>query len=293
MNFEIKNPTTTKELLRTIKQFQNKKFRFAAGCTDLLPGLRKNPVKNLTVINISQVVDKNFSMIRHTPKGLWLGARVTANDILNNEEIKISYPVLHEAALSLASVQIRQVATIGGNLCTASPSGDISCSLMALDAKCELLNTNGKKRIAPVRNFFTGVRKTVLNKNELLYGIIIPIRYKGTKKYFSRFIKIGTRKSMECSVVSLAYHIQADGNGEVIRSGIAIGSSAPTIRFAETACDFLAGKNIPGISEEEKEVFAGKILSYASPVSDIRATAWYRKKVLFNISKSIFENVHL
>ena len=98
---------------------------------------------------------------------------------------------------------------------------------------------------------------------------------------------------MECSVVSLAYHILTDKTGKIIHSGIAIGASAPTIRFAEQSCDFLIGKNIYRISEAEKKEFAKKILSYASPISDIRATAWYRKEVLFNISKSIFDNLSL
>ncbi len=95
---------------------------------------------------------------------------------------------------------------------------------------------------------------------------------------------------MECSVVSLVYHVQLDKSGKVIKAGVAIGASSPTIRFAESACDFLIGKKFNTISEKEKEEFAKKVLSYANPISDIRATAWYRKEVLFNISKSIFEN---
>ena len=94
---------------------------------------------------------------------------------------------------------------------------------------------------------------------------------------------------MECSVVSLAYHIQADGNGKIFHAGIAIGASAPTIRFTKSACEFLIGKNFNKISKKDREEFAKKVLSYASPITDIRATAWYRKEVLFNISKAIFE----
>ena len=118
MSFEIINPATTEELLRTIKKFQKEKFRFGAGCTDLLMELKKNPVEDLTIINLAQVKDVHFTGIKKTAASLRLGARVTAHSIVMNEEIKRSYPVLHEAALSLASTQIRQVATVGGNLCT-------------------------------------------------------------------------------------------------------------------------------------------------------------------------------
>ena len=196
---------------------------------------------------------------------------------------------MNEAAKSLASTQIRQVATIGGNVCTASPSGDIACALVALEADCEILGTNGKTRTIPITDFFTGVRRTALKKNELLYGVFIPAKKKNTSTIYSRFIKIGTRRSMECSVVSLAYDIQIDGSGKIHHAGVAIGASAPTVRFAKSACEFLIGKKFSVISQKEKEEFAGKVLSCASPITDIRATAWYRKEVLFNISKAIFE----
>jgi len=289
MDFDIINPATTKELLGTIKKFQKENFRFGAGCTDLLMELKKKTEENLSVINLSGVKDPHFTGIKKSAKGLRLGAMFTAHKIVANEEIKNNFHVLHEAALSLASTQIRQVATVGGNLCTASPSGDMSCALVALQAECELLNTTEKNRKVQICDFFTGLRKTVLKKNEVLYGISIPSNKKSASTIYSGFIKIGTRRSMECSVVSLAYHLQSDEKGNIIQAGIAIGASAPTIRFAKSACEFLLGKKIKNISQKEKEDFAKKVLSYASPITDIRATDWYRKEVLFNISKSIFE----
>ncbi len=289
MNFEIINPSSTEELLGTIKSLQKEKFRFGAGCTDLLMELKKNPEENLTVINLSQVKDASFTGIKKTTNQFRLGALFTAHKIVINEELKINFPVLHQSALTLASTQIRQVATVGGNLCTASPSGDIACALVALEAQCEILGTTGKTRTVPVTDFFMGPRKTVLKSNEVLYSISVPVNNKLSKNILSGFIKVGTRRSMECSVVSIAYHIQTDEHGNIINAGVAIGASAPTIRFAKEACEFLIGKKLKHISHKEKEKFAEKVLSYAAPITDIRATAWYRKEVLFNISKSIFE----
>lgn len=251
--------------------------------------LKKKPEKDLTVINLSFVKDPLFTGIKKSAKGLRFGAMFTAHKIVVNEEIKNKYHVLHEAAFNLASTQIRQVATLGGNLCTASPSGDMACALVALQAECELMNTSGKSRMVPINDFLIGVRKTALKKNEVLFGVAVPANKKATTNIHSGFIKIGTRRSMECSVVSLSYHVQLDKNGIIIQAGIAIGASAPTIRFAESACEFLIGKKLKTISQEEKERFADKVLSYASPITDIRATAWYRKEVLYNISKSILE----
>ncbi len=287
MEFNIINPKTKSELLGAIRRENH--FRFGAGFTDLLMELRKQPEENLTIINLSQIKDAQFTDIKKSAKVYHIGALFSAHNIVMNEALRIHFPVLHEAAWNLASTQIRQVATIGGNLCTASPSGDISCALMALKAECEILGTNGKIRTVPIIDFFTGLRKTVLKPNEVLYAVTIPVNDKKTKKVFSGFIKIGTRRSMECSVVSLAYHIQIDSDGMVINAGAGIGSSAPSIRFPKTACNYIIGKNFDAISVKEKNDFAEHILSYSSPISDIRASAWYRKEVLYNISKSIFE----
>src|ERR1035437_7611245 len=120
-----------------------------------------------------------------------------------------------------------------------------------------------------------------MKKDEILSSVLIPVNEKN-KDIHSGFIKVGTRRSMECSVVSLAYHIQLDKKKIITNVGIAIGSVAPTIRFAENACEFLIGKNTSSVALGDKEKFAEKVLQYASPISDIRATAWYRKEALFN-----------
>ena len=94
---------------------------------------------------------------------------------------------------------------------------------------------------------------------------------------------------MEIAIVSLAYHLQMDDTGIITDAGVACGAVAPTIPFTTSACEFLIGKNIKDLSAADKEEFAKKVISFASPISDIRASDWYRKEVLFNISKTIFE----
>lgn len=287
MEFKIINPKTKNELLLAIRNENN--YRFGAGFTDLLMELKNKTVPELTVINLSQIEDERFNEINISTDELKLGAMVTAHKLGQSELLKRKFPVLHMAALNLASTQIRHVATIGGNICTASPSGDITCALVALEAECEIMGATSKTRTMPIRKFLSGVRQTDLQNKELLYRIHLPANNHGTKQLISDFIKIGTRLSMECSVVSLAYHIQLDDAGVIIKAGIAIGASAPTVQFTESACHFLIGKKFKSVSEKEKKEFAEKVVSYASPISDIRATAWYRREVLFNISKSIFE----
>jgi xanthine dehydrogenase FAD-binding subunit len=286
MDFYTVSPHTTAELLETIKQNQGNHFRFGAGYTDLIPELQMQKQDDLTVINLAKLKDKDFTSINDSKEGSRIGALATMTDVLSNESLQ-RFPALIEAIESLASVQVRSVATVGGNICTASPAGDVSCALVALDAACEILDTGGKIRTVPIAEFFTGVKTSVLKKNEILRSVLVPHR-KTTDRIVSGFIKIGNRNSMEIALVSFAYYILADSNGDVTSSGAAIGSVAETIKSTESACEFLMGKNIEHLTKTDKGKFADLVLEYASPISDIRASAWYRRQVLWNISRSIF-----
>ena len=289
MNFNVITPHNEPELLAAVSEYQDN-FRFGAGFTDLILEIKKQDPKGLTVINLAQLKDDHFTMLVQDENEINIGSMVTVATVENDEFIRKNLPVLHQAASSLASAQIRQVATIGGNICTASPSGDVACALVALNAICEILDTSGKTREIPIMEFFTGPRKTAMQKDELLRRVIVPLN-KDKKEIHSGFIKVGTRRSMECSVVSLSYHIRYDSEGLISHAGIAIGAAAPTIRHTTNACDFLKGKNIHAFNSAFKEGFSEKVMEYASPISDIRASAWYRKEVLGNISRGMIEGI--
>jgi aerobic carbon-monoxide dehydrogenase medium subunit len=287
MDFEVITPKTKGELLAAITENQGKKFKFGAGYTDLINQFKLRPEEDLTIINIAQIREESFRDISEKDGSYELGALVTASDIVNSKMIRKEFPVLHQAASSVASVQIRNTATIGGNICNASPAADMSGALVALQASCHILNAKGEIREEPLVSFIRGVGQTSLGSNEILKSISIPKNTSAILK--SGFEKIGTRKSMEISIVFLGYHFQLSGDGIIEKAGISCGAVAPVIPFAGNACDYLRGKPIHELSEFEKEEFANKVLEYASPISDIRASAWYRKEVLYNISKEIFE----
>jgi CO/xanthine dehydrogenase FAD-binding subunit len=287
MDFDIINPATKEELLKAIAVHQDSDFRLGAGYTDLIPQLKNQPTHGLTIINMAQLEEAEFSGITETQEYVELGSLVTVSDLVDSELIQSNFPVLHEAALSVASIQIRNTATVGGNICNASPSADLSAALVALEAECKIIDSSGVERQEKLDQFIRGVRKTSLSKNELLISVRFPKNTFVNVK--SGFEKVGTRKSMEISIVSLAYHIQYDRDGNVEHAGVSCGSVAPVIPFAHSACKFLAGKNVHDLSEKDKADFAKKVLEYAQPISDIRATEWYRREVLFNIAQSIFE----
>jgi CO/xanthine dehydrogenase FAD-binding subunit len=286
MDFNTITPHSTADLLDVIQANQGNNFRFGAGYTDLIPELQVQNEKGLIVINLAQLEDDDFTEIRAEKSGIRIGALTTMTDVLTNGNLQ-QFPVLIEAVESLASVQIRSMATVGGNICTASPAGDVSCALVALNAICEIINSEGKIRTILLAEFFTGVKTTVLKKNEILRSIFIP-KLEIEIKTLSGFIKIGNRNSMEIALASLAYHLITDKSDVVIHAGVAIGSVAKTIMFTETACDFIMGINIKKLTQSDKEKFADFVLEYADPISDIRASAWYRRQVLENISRNIF-----
>ena len=286
MDFYTVSPQTTAELLETIKQNQGNHFRFGAGYTDLIPELQMQKQDDLTVINLAKLKDKDFTSINDSKEGSRIGALATMTDVLSNESLQ-RFPALIEAIESLASVQVRSVATVGGNICTASPAGDVSCALVALDAACEILTVNGDVRSVPLVEFFSGVKETVLKKDEVLRSVVVPLD-KLDDKVLSGFVKVGTRNSMEIAIVSLAYHILTDEDGIISASGVAVGSVAETVIFTQKACDFIKEKNTLQMTKSDREQFADGVVEYAAPISDMRASEWYRRQVLWNISSNVF-----
>jgi len=287
MEFEVISPKTTIELLTAMDQLQDKNHRFGAGYTDLINDLNNNPPQHLTVINLGHLEDDSFKSITITDKGVRIGSLVTAAQLLENKIIKNIFPVLWEATNSVASGQIRACATIGGNICQASPSGDMSCAFVALQAVCEIVDSSNNIREEKITDFFQGVKKTSLKKNEIVKSVFIPTNL--SQKIKSGYLKVGARLSMEIAVASIAYHFQLDEKNNISNAGFAIGAVAPTIKFAHDACDFLIGKSIDTFNENDTSEFASLVKKYAKPISDVRASAWYREEVLVNLSKTIFE----
>lgn len=286
MDFEVINTTTPEELLKAIAANQNNNFRIGAGFTDLINQLKKQNTADLTIINMAQLKEEAYTQIVEEEGGLRIGALATASDIVGNNYIRENYPVLHQAASKLACTQIRNVATLGGNICNVSPSGDMTAALIALKATCHIVDCNGGERTQLLSDLIIGLKKTTLTKSEIIKNITIP-KNSGTS-IKSGYEKVGSRKSMEIAIVSLGYHLQLDGDGTITDAGVSCGAVAPTIPFTASACEFIIGKNINDISDGDKEEFANKVMEYASPISDVRASDWYRKEVLFNLSQTIF-----
>jgi carbon-monoxide dehydrogenase medium subunit len=262
-----------KSLLSELQQ-----VKVIAGCTDFIPAIRRGAwtfEDGLNILAIKNV--KELCGIAEHGNTVTIGAATTLSDIENSPLIREHAPILADTMREMASWQIRNTATIGGNLCTASPAADTAPPLLVLDAKVTVSGPN-KEKTVPLNAFFLGPGQTILHSNEMLTGIQFPAA-KANERTFR--IKMGRRNAFTLSVISLAVWLRIeDGAFENVR--IAFGAVAPTPIRAQRAEEFLRGKKAnPEIIDKGAEIAAGEV----SPISDVRASAEYRKDMAYVLSK--------
>lgn len=240
-----------------------------AGGTDVMAGMNGKPASDKTVIYIGDIAD--LRGIRETPGDIRIGSLVTAAEIEESEIIARYAGALCEAAKESASPQVRNRATIGGNIATASPAGDLLCALFALDASI-VVGTGGDVR--KISDIITGAKKTSLKPGELITEIIIP---KLSGICGSDFLKVGKRKAMSISITNVACAVSLGRGGRVDEIRIAIGASAPTVVRAAAMENALKGNIVNESYIKEKSTLA---VDAIDPITDQRATMWYRREVI-------------
>jgi len=161
--FELVTPGSVDDCLRALKG-RGSDVQLLAGGTDLLPQLKNGLIKPGTVVDLSGVADLRV-LEGDAQRGFRVGAAVTARTLERDPRIRATYPALAESAALVGSIQIRNLATVGGNLCNAAPSADMAPPLVALDAEAVIASAGGRRRV-PVASFFSGVRRTVLAPDE-------------------------------------------------------------------------------------------------------------------------------
>ena len=234
--------------------------------------LRRKRIAPKHLIGIDRVGELNGIQ---TGKGeIVVGSLATAAAIADNRVIRRQYPVLVQAAEELGSPPIRNRATIGGNIVTARPAGDLLPPLMVLDAKVNLVSPRGEREI-PVERFITGPGKTKIKTNEVLTQVVIPRPEPATG---GAYIKFGARSSCEISIVSVAVFVTLTPAGRRIRSAkIVLGAVAPRPIGCPRAEELLVGA-APG---EKAFAAAGSAAARASrPISDHRGSARYRRQMV-------------
>jgi carbon-monoxide dehydrogenase medium subunit len=265
---ELYTPRTLAEALRLLAKLKDAPI--VAGGTDLLVELKQGLIEAEALISLQNI--KELKKIEKKDQHIRLGAMVTPQEIISHPLIKQHLPVLAEAARSMASTQIRSLATIGGNIASAVPSADLPPTLIAAEASLELQCTESFREVS-LLEFFTGPRLTICREEELLISILIPVP---PSKTGISFLKFALREANALAVVSVASRMTLEKEA-ISKAAIVLGAVAPTPLLALKASESLEGKK-PSPSLFEKAASIAK--DEANPISDIRGSIWYRKELI-------------
>lgn len=254
--FEYLEPPSVEEAIVMLSRGGGR-TRLLAGGTDLLPRLKRRQWQVDRVIGLRRIEElRRISLDNGT---LSIGARVTLEELAASKIVAETCSLLAESALLMASPQVRALATIGGNLCNASPAADLAPPLLCLEATMRAAGPSGP-RLIPVGDFFTGPGRCALREDELLLDICVPV-VKGRGVY----LKFSPRRAMDLAVVGVAC-FRTNGDTRV-----ALGAAAPTPIRVPPSADEAAAR--------------------CSPIDDHRASAEYRRELVRVLTRRALERV--
>ncbi len=281
--FDYIVPKTLDEALKTLNKYKGVS-RLLAGGTDLIPQLKKREIDAPQwVVDLKEI--DGLDAITYDGDGLRIGPLATINAIAQSPAVKEHYPILAQAALSMASPQVRNRGTFAGNICSAVPSADSAPSLLALSASVKIRGLK-KERIVPMEKFFTGPRSTVLKANELLLEIIVPKPVPASRGVY---LKLSPRHSMDLAIVGVAA-VGVCENGICKDIKIALGAVAPTPVRAPMAEAMLQGKPVtPALINEA----AKNAVTQCSPIDDHRASQEYRCDMIYVLTRRALNQILL
>jgi carbon-monoxide dehydrogenase medium subunit len=218
IQFEYHAPKSLDEAVDLLEKY-SEDVHVLAGGTDLIPQMKQRKVEAKHVVNIKGITE--LACIKETPDGIHIGALTKLRSIELSPVIIEKVPLLSEAARSVGSIQIRNLGTIGGNICNASPSADMATPLMAMDAKVHVYSKEGAKEY-PITEFFQGRSEVRFERGELVTGFTVPLLPEGAG---SAFEKIGWT-TMDIATVNVAAVVTLK-DGKIDHCSIALGACSP------------------------------------------------------------------
>jgi len=271
--FTYHKPVTLREACTLLENKEN--AAVIAGGTDVLVEIKKGLRHNDNIISLSGI--KELKILKESKKHLVIGAAVTHNQIKNSKFIKEKFPALAEAASLIGTDQVRNTATVGGNLCTGASCCDMAPILIASDASAEIISAKGK-RVVQIKDFFIFHKETSIKKGELMTKIMVPNIKPGTGACFKKF---GLREASSISVASVSAYIKVK-DGVCVDSRIVIGAVAPIPKISEKASNILNNSNTNKIVEGSTLLTkVGEAAAADSlPLDDIRGTAVFRRDLV-------------
>lgn len=268
---EYVSAASVEDALRVLAE-KRERARIVAGATDLILEIERGVRKGIeTLVDVTRIPHLD-QIVLDEDGNIHLGPLVTHNHCVASKLVREYAWPLAQATWEVGSPQIRNRGTIAGNLITASPANDTITPLMALGAAVRLRSSSGE-RVVPLESFYTGVRRTVMQPDEMLVDIIFPAMKANQRGIF---IKYALRRAQAISVVNVAIVLTLDGQ-TVQRASITMGAVAPTIIHAAEAEAYLQGKTLEdGVIARAAEL----AMQAARPISDIRGSADYRRHMV-------------
>jgi len=271
--FQYLTPHSVDEAISQLESHRTR-AQYIAGGTDMIVKIKEGKTAPDYLISLKHIPELDRIVADRETGELHIGALVTHRALETSDLIRRRYPIIYDAVSCIGSVQIRNVATIGGNIVNAVPSADGTIPLIALDAKIRMTGPKGERE-EELRHFFLGPGQSILADGEILTRFIVPPLLPHTG---SAYIKLTRREAMELPILGVGVLISTDDDkATCTRARISLGVAAPTPIRALSAERFLKGKTLDDAVLEE----AGQIASEESRVRDsIRGVAWYRREMV-------------
>src|SRR3990167_4852505 len=278
-NFDYFAPQSLSDATSLLRRYGTK-ARLLAGGTDLLLRLERRLIETSVVVDLKKI--RALRGIKATRKGLRIGTVTLMEEIASSPLVQSRYGMIAKGAAAVGSIQTRNRATLGGNLCNASPAADTGPPLIALSARARIA---GAKRVreVPLEEFFLGPGKSCLQPNEILKEIFVPSPVQRSAGSFQRC----TRTAMDIALVNCAVFLSLASKGGVVQDiRIALGAVAPTPVRVQAAEDVLRGKNP---DEKTIEEAADCAPACVRPRDDVPSSASYRRAMVRVLTKQAIE----
>ncbi len=277
-SFAYAAPETVEQALKVLAEHQGggRRAQVLAGGTDLMVQMRTLDGSPRTIVDIKKLAETNRLDVGE--REIYIGAAIPGATLTASKPLAACFPGLVESIDLIGSSQIQGRASLGGNLCNASPAGDTISALVANGGICVIASPGGQREL-PVESFVVGVQKNALKPGEFLLGIKFARPAKGTGDAYLRFIP---RTEMDIAVAGAGVSVTLDDKGTCTAARIAIGAVAPTVILVPAASRALVGSKL---DDAALEAAGAACTAAASPISDKRGTADYRRKVVAVLCK--------
>jgi len=275
-------PKTVSEAIQLLTANGNRP-QLMAGGTDVLVQLRGGRRSANLVVDVKGIPELN-ELSYSAQSGLVMGAAVPCYRIYQDQAVMSNYPGLIDVATLIGGIQIQGRASIGGNLCNASPSGDSIPSIIVLGGICNIAGPNGTRQV-PSEDFCTAPGRNVLQAGEILVSINFPAPQSHSGANYMRFIP---RNEMDIAVAGVGSSVILDATGQnIVSARIALAAVAPTPVFSAAAGASLAGKPVSDAAIQEA---SEKAMADAKPIDDMRGTVRQRVHLIGVLTRRTLNN---